>query len=123
MDSNRDIYFHKLLEYTSVISGGVSIIDIVDIEGYEIEGLTLTVAAAQDPDNAAAFLISLDGGDTVSIAGEHQYFWLTSDDYSIRLKFYVENASTVAAKILGDGTGFNMLVYTISYSNDESKGW
>lgn len=121
MNKERDIYYSKLLEYESVVVGSESIIDIVDIYGDDFYDETLTLSAEENPNDANAFLLSLNGADSINIFGENKYVWITSGDTNIKLKIFIPDAAAVASKISTDGSGFSIGVYLFENVNTESN--
>lgn len=121
MNRDRELYFAKILEYSSVVIGSASLLDIVDIEGDNFYDETITINAEEDPDDASAFYINIDGAEPIKIVGERKYIWLTSHNKNIRVRVFIPDAATIASKITSDGNGFSITVYLFEKANTETN--
>lgn len=120
MDKNRDIYYSKVLEYSSVIYSSESLVDIVDIDGENFYDETITILAEEDPLDASAFYISVDGQEPIQIKGEYQYIWLATGT-TTRIKVFIKSSSSIASKIAFDGASFSMEVFLLESANSETN--
>ncbi len=104
LDEKNSLHSKSVFEYTAQVFSSQSLIQLVDYAG-DVSGKTFSLSVVGGTDLAT---FSLDGGTEIDVRGDHSYFWLTSGNNNVSLKFYVKEISLVNAKITSDAAPLSM---------------
>lgn len=117
MNSSREVFFKKRLEYDGELSGTDSLITVVDFIG-DISDKTFQLVASE---GTVGTIISIDSGDSLEISGKDSFVWLNSGVENVSFKIYVQDADAVNTKITSGGSDLNIDIFGFEGINLDSN--
>jgi len=116
IDNNQNMHYSKILEYSNSLVGTNNLFEIVDIRGDANISQSL-LEIKLDPNDPNGILLSLDGGENISVIGDNQYTYITSGAGNFAVRILISSITAVITKINNDLANIISNIYYFNSQN------